>query len=58
VKLGRWNAVHVTPTMFVNGVRYEGAKDITQLRTILDAAEREEVRPNADSVQTRPGSSY
>ncbi len=39
--LGNRNNVHATPTFFVNGVRYEGAKDVSQLRAII--AEQETV---------------
>jgi predicted DsbA family dithiol-disulfide isomerase len=45
LELGRLNGVHVTPTIFVNGIRYEGDKNAEQLRAILEAAERGDVTP-------------
>lgn len=33
--LGNGNGVHATPTLFINGTKYEGAKDAAALRTIL-----------------------
>jgi protein-disulfide isomerase len=35
MELGTRYGVHVTPTLFINGVKYEGAKDVTQLRAII-----------------------
>lgn len=34
--LGNANGVHATPTLFINGTKYEGAKDAAALRAILD----------------------
>jgi len=33
--LGNGNGVHATPTLFINGTKYEGAKDAAALRAIL-----------------------
>jgi protein-disulfide isomerase len=33
--LGNKNGVHATPTLFINGTRYDGAKDVAALRAIL-----------------------
>jgi protein-disulfide isomerase len=38
--LGKKNGVHVTPTMFINGTKYEGTRDAAALRVILDEARR------------------
>jgi protein-disulfide isomerase len=45
MKLGRLNGVHATPTLFINGVKYEGLKDSDQLRAILDATRQGSVWP-------------
>jgi protein-disulfide isomerase len=45
VDLGRRNYVQATPTLFVNGVRYEGYRDDAQLKAIVDAARRGDVWP-------------
>jgi protein-disulfide isomerase len=34
--LGNKNTIRATPTFFVNGVRYDGAKDVNQLRAIIE----------------------
>jgi protein-disulfide isomerase len=57
IELGRQNGVHVTPTFFVNGVVYDGAKDTAQFKAILEAAQRGDVWPvNAVSSQPNPQS--
>lgn len=33
--LGNKNGVHATPTLFINGTKYDGAKDVVALRAIL-----------------------
>jgi|HubBroStandDraft_1064217.scaffolds.fasta_scaffold00503_15 protein-disulfide isomerase len=38
MQVGRVNNVHATPTMFVNGVLYQGLRDVTQLQAILESA--------------------
>lgn len=38
ISMGTKNGVHATPTIFVNGVRYEGYKDATQLAEIISQA--------------------
>lgn len=48
--LGRSNGVHATPTMFVNGIKYEGVRDLEQLQNIVAAAARGDVRPVTTSV--------
>jgi protein-disulfide isomerase len=52
VQLGERNGVHATPTIFVNGVRFEGSKTAGQLRSIIESAGRGELT-NAVSVQAR-----
>jgi protein-disulfide isomerase len=38
--LGNANGVHATPTLFINGVKYDGAKDVTALRAILSSIQK------------------
>jgi len=38
MELGQVYGVHSTPTYFINGVRFEGAKDATQIRALIQAA--------------------
>jgi protein-disulfide isomerase len=40
VDLGNKNGVHVTPTLFINGTKYDGAKDLTQLRAIISGIQK------------------
>jgi protein-disulfide isomerase len=51
VDLGRKNYVSGTPTLFVNGVRYEGYRDAEQLRAIIEAARRGDVWPVPPSIR-------
>ncbi len=44
--LGNANGVHATPTLFINGTKYEGAKDAAALRAIL-AGIRSPQQPDA-----------
>jgi len=38
IVLGQQNGVHATPTVFVNGVRYEGMQSAVQLLAIIESA--------------------
>ena len=46
--LGKKYGIHLTPTYFINGVRFEGAKNAIQLRALIDAAARGEVLTSPD----------
>lgn len=50
IELGLQNGVHATPTIFVNGIVYEGARDGQQLQAIVAAARRGDVWPVSVSL--------
>jgi protein-disulfide isomerase len=53
VELGDKNGVHSTPTLFINGVKYEGAKDVVALRAILAGIRKSQQTTDAGTANTK-----
>ena len=49
--LGTKNGVHATPTLYINGTKYEGMKDAPSLRAIIADARKAQM---ADSSSANP----
>jgi protein-disulfide isomerase len=54
IVLGQKYGVRATPTLFVNGVRFEGMRSAAELHAIIDAAARGEVPTPQMTAGTRP----
>lgn len=55
--LGQKNGVHATPTVFINGVKYEGVQSAAQLLEIINSGGNQSVAPpasNTVSANTAP----
>lgn len=54
VDMGQKNGVRATPTIFINGTRYEGAKDAAQLSSLIQQAMAENAPTVAAAAATAP----
>jgi protein-disulfide isomerase len=51
-QMGNENGVHATPTLFINGTKYEGMRDATQLRVIIsDILQAQEAQSKSPAPQ-------
>ena len=53
LNLAAANNIDATPTLFINGYRIAGVKDVDQLRKLIADAERDAQRSKRSSVITR-----
>jgi protein-disulfide isomerase len=54
IALGKSNGVKATPTLFINGIRYEGAKDADQLRAVISSEKHSRAGATTESPQMPP----